>query len=136
MIIQQHCPWFLEQGTTDLHIWKCTGKTLKAHHTEGTNVPPEVNLMWSVVPMVILLLSADDVYEDIVPPKVNKKFSKEPRSPYCQPAPSAPLHTEYSDSSLCHWEKSNLLKEQKIPSEDILIQMQLPVKNALICLQT
>ena len=36
-----------------------------AHHTEGPNV------LWSIVPMAIIPLSVDDVYEDIDSPKVN-----------------------------------------------------------------
>ena len=43
---------------------------------EGTNVPPEVILTWSIVPTAIFPLSMDNVYKDIDPLKVNKKFSK------------------------------------------------------------
>ena len=98
IIIQQHYPWFLEQGTFNLDIWEQIGKTIKARHTQSTNVLLEVILTWSLVHLAILPLSADDVYEDIGPLKVNKKFSKELKPPYCQPAPSAPLHPENAGS--------------------------------------
>ena len=73
MIIQQHCPWFPKQGTFDLDIWEWIDKT---HHTVGPNVLPEVILTWSIVPTAIFPLSMDNVYKDIDPLKVNKKFSK------------------------------------------------------------
>lgn len=55
----------------------------------------------------------------------------EPKLPYCQPAPSASLHPENANYTICQWEISDLSKEQKIPSEDILTPLQLPIKNAL-----
>ena len=76
MIIQQHFPWFLKQRTFDIDIREQIGKTGKACHTEGTSVPPEVILTWSTVHTTILPLTVDHVYEDTVPPKVNKNFPK------------------------------------------------------------
>lgn len=45
--------------------------------------------------------------------------------------PLAPQIQRMLAPPICHWENSNLLEEQKIPSDDILTRIQQLIKNAL-----
>ena len=74
--VQDHCPWFLQQGTVNLDIWEKAGKQLKAYcaHHGLEKIPTYTFPLWNMIRDAL-----DPAHEfENVPVKEESKVGKVP----------------------------------------------------------
>ena len=53
--VQEHCPWFPDEGSVNLDVWEKVGKQLKTYHAEhgSENVPNDAFSLWNIIKDVL-----------------------------------------------------------------------------------
>jgi hypothetical protein len=51
--ILKFCPWFPEEGISDVEVWDCIGRILQKEHRQGTHIPVQIFSTWSLVKTVL-----------------------------------------------------------------------------------
>ena len=52
-ILVEHNPWFLEEGTLDLDVWKRVKNNVLRAYQQGVRIPPQWWVTWSLIWAVI-----------------------------------------------------------------------------------
>ena len=49
--VQEHCPWFPDEGSVNLDVWEKVGKQLKTYHAEhgSEKVPNDAFSLWNII---------------------------------------------------------------------------------------
>ena len=60
-ILLEHNPWFLEEGTLDLDVWKRVKNNVLRAYWQGVHIPPQWWVTWSLIWAVIKQIEGHNV---------------------------------------------------------------------------